>query len=312
MNFEKLPPVPIHKEILDLAFRKAREKGSMKDLKGSWIQIQQQKESLKLDVIKSVIISKLDYIVKTFPDLDHLPTFYHKLLQVTLDYAFFKKSLGAMNWAMQKIRSFQSEYVKKIRREHNINQLRFLSKEFYGRISSLLKQINPQLIYLEEARRVMCTYPDIKEMFTVCIYGFPNVGKTTLFNKLAGTKAKVAAYAFTTKSINSGFMKINDKNIQFLDVPGTLSREDKLNPIELQAELVVDELANVIIYVFDLSEQGGYSIKKQEQLWQKINRKKNVLIYLSKLDLTDQEVLSSFKHKYYSLEELMKKIELMN
>ena len=100
----------------------------------------------------------------------------------------------------------------------------------------------------------MRTYPDVKEMFTVCIYGFPNVGKSTLLNKLTTSKATVAAYAFTTKEINAGYFTVEDKKIQVFDVPGTLARENKMNYIELQAELVVKELADIIIYVFDVSE----------------------------------------------------------
>ena len=87
-----------------------------------------------------------------------------------------------------------------------------------------------------------------------------------------------------------------------LDVPGTLARDAKTNLIELQAELVVNELANVIIFVFDVSEYGGYSVEKQKRLLQKIKEKKKVLIYLSKTDLVEE--IPELKYKVYSLEQL--------
>lgn len=148
----------------------------------------------------------------------------------------------------------------------------------------------------------MRTYPDVKEMFTVCIYGFPNVGKTTLLNKLTGTKAEVAAYAFTTKSINSGYFTINEAKVQVLDVPGTLAREEKMNNIELQAELVRKELASVIIYVFDLSEQAQYAVKRQEQLFRKLGKEKKVLVYFSKMDLMEADSLADYVKKYKPLD----------
>jgi nucleolar GTP-binding protein len=155
----------------------------------------------------------------------------------------------------------------------------------------------------------MKDYPDIKEMFTICVYGFPNVGKTTLLNKITGTKAEVAAYAFTTKSVNAGYFKINDKKVQVLDVPGTLARKEKMNDIEFVAELVLKEVADIVIYVFDLSEYCGFSVKKQMQLYKTLGNKKEILIYLSKLENKEtQEALGDFDLKYYSADEIKEKI----
>ena len=41
-----------------------------------------------------------------------------------------------------------------------------------------------------------------------------------------------------------------------------------MNIIEQQAELVLDQLAAVVIYVFDLSGYSGYAVEKQEELSQ--------------------------------------------
>ena len=118
----------------------------------------------------------------------------------------------------------------------------------------------------------------------------------------------MAAYAFTTQTINAGYFQIKGEKIQVLDVPGSLARREKMNLIELQAELVLEELAEAVIVVFDLSGYGGYSAERQEQLLKKLGRNKKVLIYLSKLDLTPAEVLEEFRHRYYSVEELRERI----
>src|SRR3989344_5271671 len=116
MNFEKIPPVENSKHILDLAFRKAREKGKMRDLKGNWLQIIRKKESLKLDIIKDTINPRLKKISETFPDLDKFPEFYIRLMQLTLNYSELKKSLGAVKWAVGRVSLLQKDYVSKINR----------------------------------------------------------------------------------------------------------------------------------------------------------------------------------------------------
>lgn len=306
MNFQTLPPVDNAKQLLNLAFQKAREKAEGKSMRRQkdMLKAIKQKESLKLDIIKDILTSRLNKILRDFPETEKLPQFYIKLMHLTLDFPKFKRSFGAMKWVIDKVCFLQKQYVSKINQERNRFKIGEISKEFYGRISSVAKQVDENLKYLEEARRIMKTYPDVKEMFTVCLYGFPNVGKTTVLNKLTGTKAEVAAYAFTTKSINAGYFTLNGEKIQVLDVPGTLARPEKINLIELQAELVLEELANLIVFVFDLSEQGGYSIEKQEELLKRIDKSKKVLIYVSKSDLISEEELKEFGHKHYSLEEI--------
>ncbi len=308
MNFEKLPPVENSKVLLDIAFRKAREKEQQKKFQGSWLQIIKRKESFKLDIVKDDIVSKLEKILTQFPQTEVLPQFYIKLMKLTLEFPELKKSLGAANWASRRIRMLHKEYIGKINRTPEQPQIRKASTEFYGRVSSTLKQIDPNLKYLEESRRIMRTYPDIKEMFTVCIYGFPNVGKSTLLNKLSSTKAKTAAYAFTTKTINAGYMMVDGNKIQVLDLPGTLARPEKMNNIEMQAELVLEELAKVVIFVFDVSGSSGYPVDKQVQLLKKIKDKKP-LIYVSKTDLPDGVPGKDFLYKYLTFEELKEELE---
>lgn len=309
MNFQGIPSVESEKALLDLAFRKAREKGIEKNLKGNWLEIIRKKEGLKIDIVKDTLVSRLEKIRGSFTHPKQLPEFYIRLMKLTVDFDEYKKSLAALEWAAGKVRFFQGEYVKRIFKTTDRVKIGNFSREFYGRIASVIKQVKGNLAFLEEARKIFRTYPDIKEMFTVCLYGFPNVGKSTLLNRLTGTNAETAAYAFTTKTINAGYLKIGDKKVQVLDVPGTLARGERMNIIERQADLVMKELANVVVFVFDLSGYSGYSIKKQEQLYQNLGREKKVFICVTKLDLTPQEILDEFKHKYYSVDELKEKIK---
>ena len=106
-------------------------------------------------------------------------------------------------------------------------------------------------------------------------------------------------------------MNFQGEKIQIIDVPGTLARKEKMNNVEKQAELVLNEIADIVIYVFDLSEQIAFSLDKQKKLYQNIKNKKKVIIYLSKQDIIEKEVISAFKYKHYSFPDLMEKIGIL-
>ncbi len=306
MNFQTLQPLPRSTPLLDTAFKRAREKAKQPTAK-KWLERIQRKESSKLDIIRDYLVGELGKILEGWPKQQELSPFYLKLMHLTLDYRVYKKSFGDLAWAVQRIKSLHKEYVSKINRAEEKQAISDIAKQFYGRVSSMVKQIEVSFEYLDECRKILKTYPDVKEMFTVCVYGFPNVGKTTLLNQLTGSKAKVAAYAFTTTTINAGYFRLDDITIQVLDVPGTLARKEKMNLIELQAELVLEDLASIIIYVFDLSGYG-YPVEKQQELYGRIKEKKNVLIYVSKKDVTDKDVLEQFEYEHFSTAELKEKI----
>ena len=53
----------------------------------------------------------------------------------------------------------------------------------------------------------------------VSLVGFPSVGKSSLLSLLTRTQSKVSAEEFTTLTCVPGNLKINDANIQLLDLP---------------------------------------------------------------------------------------------
>ena len=294
MNFQYIPPIETSDHYLDNAFRGARKKTSGK-IDGQWIDKVRKKELIKIDVAKDKLTIPLKKILDEFPSFDGLPDFYKELTKLTLDVEKVKHALASVKWAITRIGEFQKMYARKVAKSSRQPEIKAAIKEFYGRVSSVLKRQEKHFKTLNKARKVMRTYPDIKEMFTVCIFGFPNVGKSTLLNTLAKTKAKTAAYAFTTVGINVGYMNIGEIEIQLLDVPGTLARLDKQNLIERQAYAAL-KISHAVIYVFDVTEP--YVMSDQEQLLKTISKSKDVLLYLSKTDLLKKEQISEFKKKH--------------
>ena len=291
---------------IEVAFKRANESARLIRLKtsGTRLQKSQMVETIKLETIKETLSDFLEKIQRAFPNYRELSPFYQELIKCYFDVRDFRKSLAAMMWAVGKINDFYKMYKHKIVKCTQLQKINQFRTEFYGRTSSTMRQINKNLQLLEEARRILNDFPVIKKMKTICIAGFPNVGKTTLLSKLTKSKPEIASYSFTTKRLNIGY----SDDIQFIDTPGTLNRFEKMNAIERQALMAMKYVADKIIYVFDLTEI--YPIEDQLKLLDVVKEfKKPVIIYLSKTDILDEYKEFAQKHNAFtSIEELKKKL----
>ena len=304
MNFQSLITVEKPDFYLDVAFRKAREKAS---LEKSTLKVrdklkkQQLVEKKRIESVRNSLSKSLRRIVEAFPRIDALPPFYVELVKCTLDYGALRKSLGGVNWADKKVHEFSGLYLSKISKAATVGNIAKIRAEYYGRMSSFLKRIKDELAYIEQSRRIMKKFPTVKtSCFTVTLFGFPNVGKTTMLNKLTGSKPEINSYPFTTKGINIGYR--DGKKIQFLDVPGALNRK-KMNQIEKQGYLALKYCSNLIVYVFDLTEQ--YPIDDQKELLREIKRFKiPVIVFVNKADITDKKMLDEFNKKFNALTDI--------
>jgi len=297
MNFQYLTKVHSANELLDIVFRHVtKEVTKLKpSLHGDRLVRTRAADIRRLQLVEQNLYGNLQGIVTMFPQLDELHAFYRELIAITLDYGQIKQSLGAMVWAMREVKDFTGRYTLLIRRCRDMQTISRYRKEFYGRISSVIKQVKRDLAYLELARRMMKNYPTIKTgITTVCIFGFPNVGKSTLLSKLTSAKPEIKPYAFTTKQLNIGYLQEAHRKIQIIDTPGTLDRFEGMNEIEQQAFLALKHCADLVIYVYDLTESSA-PLEDQKRLYQTITKLgKEVVIYLSKVDQLGEEQLKRF------------------
>ncbi len=302
MNFQNIKPVDGYKFYLDLAFRRAREKGTKlrgQKLKGGRIEKSKYIELMKMQVISDTICARMQSIINSFPNLDDLDPFYSELLRLHLDYAQLKRSLGAVNWLRQRAYNMLKIYRSKLDKNRDFDRINPIKTEFLGRISSMVKQLKKDFEYLEASRKVLKGFPTIKTgLKTIAIAGFPNVGKTTLLHKLTGSKAEINSYPFTTKALNVGYVGKGKDRIQLIDTPGTLDRFEKMNDIERVAYLAIKHLASKIIYVYDLTEE--YPLNKQIALYQRLKKdfELEIVNYLSKTDIVHKADLEQFQKRY--------------
>lgn len=306
MLFQKIQTIRTSDQYLDIAFSRAAKSASA--IRGRSIGTRLQK-SITIELVRVKEITKeLSNILRTltseFPSFDNLHIFYQELIKLYFSIDDMKGALASLDWASRKIQELHKNYSKEIKRcrfYFDVNKKRM---QFSGRISSVMKRTNKHLLFLENARKTLKNLPVVRtEMFTCCICGFPNVGKTTLLSKITKSQPEINVYPFTTKQINIGYLISQGHKLQLLDTPGTLNRFEKMNFIEKQAFLAMRYLSDLNLYVYDLTE--SYPLKDQEKLFDNIKKEfdKPIIIYLSKTDILSKtkegrETIEKFKKKH--------------
>ena len=122
-------------------------------------------------------------------------------------------------------------------------------------------------------------------MQTVCLIGKPNVGKSSIFNRLIKEKkAIIMDTPGITRDRIYGIVDYKDKRFSLIDTGGiSLDNNDFDKDIQMQAELAIDE-ADIVLFVVDgLSDIDASDIYVKDMLY-KANKK--VIVVVNKLDNT--------------------------
>lgn len=133
----------------------------------------------------------------------------------------------------------------------------------------------------------------------VNIVGNPNVGKSTLMNRLVGEKISIiTSKSQTTRHRIKGIVNTDDYQIVFSDTPGVVKPSYKMQEymLEFSKSALID--ADIILYVTDVVE----SIEKNIDFIEKVNRSEApVLLVINKIDLTTQDKLEALYDKWKTL-----------
>lgn len=133
----------------------------------------------------------------------------------------------------------------------------------------------------------------------VNIVGNPNVGKSTLMNRLVGEKISIiTSKSQTTRHRIKGIVNTDDYQIVFSDTPGVVKPSYKMQEymLEFSKSALID--ADTILYVTDVVE----SIDKNLDFIEKVNKSEApVLLVINKIDLTTPEILDELYDKWKQL-----------
>jgi len=226
----------------------------------------------KVTASADIVISTLNGYIDKFPRIDKKEDFLPELVDLVIGIDRYKKALGALNWASSRIDKLKNDSLREIRGTKDPVRIDSIKNSFYGRMSSLIKRINDDLLFLQEAKNKFRKLPAVDPgVPTVVVAGFPNVGKSSLVAKLSTATPQIAPYPFTTKGIVIGHVKDDWRMFQIIDTPGLLDRvfEDR-NDIEKQAVLALRYLTDVMVFILDPSETCGYDMEKQSALLESV------------------------------------------
>ena len=118
---------------------------------------------------------------------------------------------------------------------------------------------------------------------TVCLIGKPNVGKSTIFNKLLREKKSIILDTpGITRDRIYGTVKYKDKEFDLIDTGGIdLGKDDFNEDIKIQASLAIEE-SDLILFVIDGKEDlTNNDFKIRDML---IKSNKEVIVVANKID----------------------------
>jgi nucleolar GTP-binding protein len=297
-NFKYIQALPSGSEFIDIGLSKTQRKTPTVVKRGWPIQRIRQFYMRKIKFIRSDSHERLSKILDQFPKIDEIHPFYSDLLGLIYDKNNYKLALGRINSCRNLICKLARDHLKLLKFSDSIYRCKQLKRALFGRISKVKKKLSPSLTYLQKFRQHIALLPSIDpKKRTILLCGFPNVGKSSFMNKITRANVEVQKYPFTTKSLNLGHMEYKYQNWQIIDTPGILDRPlDERNTIEMKSITALAHLRACIVYILDVSEACGYTIKQQVALFESIKplvSNRPLVIACNKIDCIRPEDIPS-------------------
>jgi ferrous iron transport protein B len=92
-----------------------------------------------------------------------------------------------------------------------------------------------------------------KNTITVALAGQPNCGKSTMFNMLTGSTARVGNYPGITVNRMEGYCKTENYKIKFIDLPGTYSLTSYSLEEVVARDVILHERPDIVVCMLDSS-----------------------------------------------------------
>merc|ERR1712020_605578 len=304
---KKIAIVPTSKEFTDVVLSKTQRKTPTVIHRHFKISRIRSFYMRKTKFTQTNFSEKLAQILQDFPKLEDIHPFYADLINVLYDRDHYKIALGQMNTARHLIDNVSKDYVRLLKYGDSLYRCKQLKRAALGRMATIAKRQGQNLAYLEQVRQHLSRLPSIDpNTRTIIICGFPNVGKSSFINKITRADVEVQPYAFTTKSLYVGHTDYKYLRWQIIDTPGILDHPlEERNTIEMQAITALAHLRAAVLYIVDPSEQCGYSLEAQKNLFDNIKplfNSKPLIVVANKADIwrdalneDKKAILSSFE-----------------
>ena len=286
-----IPTVLYPQEILDKAFRRASKQSDLVEDPDKYHRVRKQMNRM-VQAAADVIDTTLLKWVARWPSLNALSEFDQALVDAAVGNDEYRKTLGTIQWGAEQVRKIAGETQRKILRLRRIEGFPDARRHAYGRFSSILDQISPQIMWLGEARDVHRELPSLDPAEPcIVVAGAPNVGKSALITALSSGEPEVASYPFTTKQLHLGHFVHRRRPYQMVDTPGLLDRPmSERNRIEMQAIAALEHIGDALLFLVDATEGSTSSLEEQEHLLSEVKQlmsERPMIVIHSKSDILE-------------------------
>lgn len=302
--------VPTAQELLDIAFNRAMKSSAKVSSNAPIILKAKKKERKRIKVAIKELIERILKIIKMVPIIEDLPDFYKELASLLVDIDKLKLTLGKLNGVLPVLSKLEREYLSQLKRIDQPKEGDRIRRAIFGRISSIIKKQDDNLVYLNSIRGKLREIPSI-DYSIPCIVcaGAPNVGKSSIIKKISTAKSiLVQEYPFTTKQLILGHLDIQRRfdsvRLQVMDSPGILDRPlSERNNIEMQAILALRLISDLILFVFDPTPACGYNIQSQINLFHEVktsfikDKDIPIKVIFNKMDLASEEEIKYLREQ---------------
>ncbi|MDD3893255.1 MAG: tRNA uridine-5-carboxymethylaminomethyl(34) synthesis GTPase MnmE [Bacteroidales bacterium] len=132
----------------------------------------------------------------------------------------------------------------------------------------------------------------IKQGVPVAIVGKPNVGKSTLLNKILNEeKAIVSEIAGTTRDAIEDTITIKGINFRFIDTAGLRHTTDVIESIGIERAYEKISKAQVVLMMVDANDQPEKATDQIQNVIDSASNNQLIIILINKTDMADEAVL---------------------
>jgi len=194
---------------------------------------------------------------------------------------------------LQELRTKLIDFASLIELELDFSEedVEFADRKQFEKLLDALKQELKKLVQSFKLGNV------IKNGIPVAILGAPNVGKSTLLNRLLNEeKAIVSDIAGTTRDAIEDNLNIKGFTFRFIDTAGIRETTDTIESLGIQKSLEKAETANIVLFIIDADSELSNQLLELEKI--KKSTKEKLLLVINKIDL-NPEIKKHFKDAIY-------------
>ena len=163
-----------------------------------------------------------------------------------------------------------------------------VEKTNYSKLSTFLLQAKEHIQHLMNSFHLGNA---IKEGIQVVIIGGPNVGKSTLFNKLVKyDRAIVSEIPGTTRDFIEETICLNGIRFRLIDTAGIRHSKENIETIGIQLTYDKISSAQVVLYLFDAMHYNKTKILKEFSNIEKKLSIKRIIIIANKYDISSKQL----------------------